>query len=108
MSEGSVYWRSDGRWVAKYKDTRGQWRYLYRKSKTEAKQALIVVVSAVDPLAVRSELWVNRGRSGSACGGVEIPIRRWVNIIDHRYRLLLELLGQRRGELMVVVAELVC
>jgi hypothetical protein len=29
---------------------------------------------------------VNRGRSGSACGGVEIPIRRWVNIIDHRYK----------------------
>ena len=28
---------------------------------------------------------MNRGRSGSACGGVEIPIRRWVNIIDHRY-----------------------
>src|SRR5215213_3005789 len=46
---------------------------------------LIAVVSAVDPLARRSELWVNRGRSGSACGGVEIPIRRWVNIIDHRY-----------------------
>src|SRR5215213_26402 len=49
----------------------------------------IAVVSAVDPLARRSELWVNRGRSGSACGGVEIPIRRWVNIIDHRYRNLI-------------------
>lgn len=40
MSEGSVYQRADGRWCAKYKDTTGKWRYLYRKSKGEAKQAL--------------------------------------------------------------------
>ena len=40
MHEGSVYQRSDGRWVAKYKDIQGTWYYLYRKSKTEAKQAL--------------------------------------------------------------------
>jgi integrase len=40
VSEGSVFQRSDGRWVAKYKDAQGKWRYLYRKSKTEAKQAL--------------------------------------------------------------------
>ena len=40
MSEGSVFQRADGRWVAKYKDARGTWRYIYRKSKGEAKQAL--------------------------------------------------------------------
>src|SRR5918998_1585213 len=40
MSEGSVYQRRDGRWVAKYKDARGTWRYIYRKCKVEAKQAL--------------------------------------------------------------------
>ncbi len=37
---GSVYQRKDGRWVAKYQDLEGSWRYLYRKSKGEAKQAL--------------------------------------------------------------------
>jgi integrase len=40
MSEGSVYQRKDGRWVAKWKDANGKWRYLYRKTKAEAKKAL--------------------------------------------------------------------
>jgi integrase len=40
-AEGSVYRRkSDGRWVAQYKDFRGKTRYLYRKTKGEAKKAL--------------------------------------------------------------------
>jgi integrase len=40
MSEGTVFERSDGRWCAKWKDANGKWRYLYRKTKGEAKQAL--------------------------------------------------------------------
>ena len=40
MSEGSVYQRKDGRWVAKWKDANGKWCYLYRKTKAEAKKAL--------------------------------------------------------------------
>ncbi len=40
MSEGTVFQRTDGRWCAKYKDARGIWRYLYRKSKGEARKAL--------------------------------------------------------------------
>jgi hypothetical protein len=40
VSEGTVFQRADGRWCAKYKDIRGTWRYLYRKSKAEAKRAL--------------------------------------------------------------------
>jgi integrase len=40
MSEGSVYRRKDGKWCAKYKGTDGTWKYLYRKTKTGAKQAL--------------------------------------------------------------------
>lgn len=40
MSEGSVYQRKDGRWVAKWKDVNGKWCYLYRKTKVEAKKAL--------------------------------------------------------------------
>jgi hypothetical protein len=40
-TEGSVYRRkSDGRWVAQHKDARGKTRYIYRKSKGEAKEAL--------------------------------------------------------------------
>ncbi len=39
--EGSVYQRrKDGRWVAQYRDASGKVRYLYRKCKQEAKQAL--------------------------------------------------------------------
>ncbi len=38
---GSVYQRKDGRWVAKYQDLDGSWRCLYRKTKQEAKQALL-------------------------------------------------------------------
>jgi hypothetical protein len=37
---GSVYQRKDGRWVAKYQDLEGSWRYIYGKSKDETKQAL--------------------------------------------------------------------
>ena len=40
MSEGSVFKRKDGRFCAKYEDATGKTRYLYRKSKGEAKQAL--------------------------------------------------------------------
>jgi hypothetical protein len=48
MSEGTVFQRSDGRWCAKYKDARGSWRYLYRKSKGEARKALRVVLKDRD------------------------------------------------------------
>jgi predicted RNase H-like HicB family nuclease len=37
---GSVYQRKDGRWVGKFRDVRGSWRYVYRKTKAEAKEAL--------------------------------------------------------------------
>ena len=40
VTEGSVYQRRDGRWCAQYTDARGKARYLCRKSKSEAKQAL--------------------------------------------------------------------
>ena len=39
-SNGTVYWRKDGRWCVKYTDATGRWRYVYRQSKAEAKQAL--------------------------------------------------------------------
>ena len=41
MSEGSVFKRkSDSKWCAKYKGADGSWKYLYRKTRTEAKRAL--------------------------------------------------------------------
>jgi hypothetical protein len=39
-TEGSVYQRKDSRWVAQYKDARGKTRYIYRKTRAEAKQTL--------------------------------------------------------------------
>src|SRR5918999_2761268 len=39
-AEGSVYRRKDGRWVAQYKDAIGKVRYVYRKTRGEAKKAL--------------------------------------------------------------------
>ena len=39
-AEGSVYRRKDGRWVAQYRDARDKIRYIYRKSKGEARKAL--------------------------------------------------------------------
>ncbi len=38
--EGSVYQRKDGRWVAQYRDTKDKVRYIYRKSRGEARKAL--------------------------------------------------------------------
>jgi integrase len=40
VSEGSIYQRKDGNWCGKWKDATGKWRYLYRKTKAEAKAAL--------------------------------------------------------------------
>ena len=40
MSEGSIYRRKDGYWIAKYRDADGGWKYLYRKTKGEARKAL--------------------------------------------------------------------
>jgi Phage integrase, N-terminal SAM-like domain len=39
-AEGSVYQRKDGRWVAQYRDAKDKARYIYRKTKGEAKKAL--------------------------------------------------------------------
>ncbi len=41
MGEGSVYRRkSDGYWIAKYRVAAGRWKYLYRRSKGEARKTL--------------------------------------------------------------------
>jgi integrase len=39
-AEGSVYQRKDGRWVAQYRDAKDKVRYIYRKTKQEAKKTL--------------------------------------------------------------------
>src|SRR5829696_8224962 len=39
-TEGSVYQRKDGRWVAQYRDAKDKVRYIYRKTRAEAKKAL--------------------------------------------------------------------
>jgi integrase len=39
-AEGSVYQRKDGRWCAQYRDVKDKVRYIYRKTKQEARKAL--------------------------------------------------------------------
>jgi integrase len=39
-AEGSVYQRKDGRWVAQYRDAKDKVRYIYRKTRQDAKKAL--------------------------------------------------------------------
>jgi hypothetical protein len=39
-TEGSVYQRKNGRWVAQYRDAKVKVRYVYTKTKAEAKKAL--------------------------------------------------------------------
>lgn len=55
MSEGSVYHRKDGRWVGKYKALDGTWKYLYRKTRDEAKQALRQALEDRDAGVVRTK-----------------------------------------------------
>lgn len=45
-ADGSVYQRKDGRWVDQYRDAGGKVRYIYRKSRGKAKQALRDAVRA--------------------------------------------------------------
>jgi integrase len=40
VSKGSIFQRKSGSWCGKWKDATGKWRYLYRKTKAEAKAAL--------------------------------------------------------------------
>ncbi len=62
-TEGSVYQRNgDGRWVAQHHDAKGRVRYLYRKSKSEAKQALREALKDRDegivPPRYAQKLWI--------------------------------------------------
>ena len=77
MSDGSVFQRSDGRWVAKYKDAKGTWRYIYRKSKGEARKALRHVLKDRDEsissnkmiAAAHLDSWLEDGRQSVAESG---------------------------------------
>jgi integrase len=62
MSEGSVFKRKDGKYCAKYKGADGTWKYIYRKTKTEARQALRAALKDRDegrtPLSPRNGVTV--------------------------------------------------
>ncbi len=53
-TEGSVYQRKDGRWVAQYRDAKDKVRYVYRKTKAEAKKALTAAPVSIDPCVLVS------------------------------------------------------
>ncbi len=48
MSEGSVYQRQDKRWAAQFQSAEDKTKYLYRKTKAEAKKALREALQARD------------------------------------------------------------
>ncbi|MDP8940168.1 MAG: Arm DNA-binding domain-containing protein, partial [Actinomycetota bacterium] len=59
-SNGSVYRRKDGYWIAKYKDIEGKWKYIYRKTKAEAKAALREALNDIDEgITTNTKLTVN-------------------------------------------------
>jgi len=81
MTDGSVFQRKDGRWCAKYQDARGKTRYLYRRTKAEAKTALRAALadrdnSIVPPskvtVGVVVEGWLEELRE-------EVSLRTWIN-----------------------------
>ena len=61
-TEGSVYQRKDGRWVAQYTDAKGKTRYLYRKTKTEAKKALRQALKDRDDIEMYLDEWMDERR----------------------------------------------
>ena len=61
MSEGSVFQRKDGKWCGKWKDASGKWRYLYRKTKAEAKQELCEALRDRDDNMIPAEKMTLRG-----------------------------------------------
>jgi integrase len=80
VSEGSVFQRSDSRWVAKYRDAGGKWRYIYRKSKGEARRALRQALKDRDEgispnkmtVAVYLDSWLEDAREA-------VSYRTWLN-----------------------------
>lgn len=79
-TEGSVFQRKDKKWCAKYKDTSGKWKYLYRRTKGEAKAALREALKdreeRINPtdLTVNNtlEAWLDETR-------FTVSYRTWVN-----------------------------
>ncbi len=80
MSEGSVFQRKDGKWCGKYKDASGKWKYLYRKTKGEAKQSLREALRDRDAGITTTEQTVNDALE-SWLGDIrrEVSHRTWVN-----------------------------
>ncbi|MDP9457946.1 MAG: hypothetical protein CYG60_01700 [Actinobacteria bacterium] len=79
-TESSVFKRKDGKWCAKHKDASGKWKYLYRKTKGEAREALREALKdredGIDPsdLTVNAalEAWLDETRS-------TVNRRTWTN-----------------------------
>jgi hypothetical protein len=81
VSEGSVYQSKDGRWCAKYKDANATWRYLYRKTKPEAKQALRAALQDRDDNIVPADkLTLNDALDHwLVCMRDSVSLRTWAN-----------------------------
>ncbi len=100
MTDGSVFQRKDGRWCAKYQDHSGKTRYLYRRTKAEAKTALRAALADRDngivppsqiTVGVVVEGWLEELRE-------EVSLRTWINresIVRHH---IIPTLGDKKLE----------
>lgn len=80
-SEGSVFQRADKKWCGKWKDASGKWRYLYRRTKAEAKAALREAlkdrddgITPIDKLTLNDALdaWLDGMKDN-------VSLRTWTN-----------------------------
>ena len=80
-SEGSVFQRADKKWCGKWKDADGKWRYLYRRTKVEAKQALRAALKDRDDNIVPADKLTLNDALDQWLDGMKdnVSIRTWTN-----------------------------
>ena len=80
-SEGSVFQRADKKWCGKYKDADGKWRYLYRRTKAEAKTALREALKDRDDgITPADKLTLNDALDSWLDGMLDnVSVRTWTN-----------------------------
>lgn len=80
-SEGCVFRRKDGKWCAKWKDSHGKYRYIYRKTRAEAKSVLREALKDRDDnIAPPDGFSLNEALEGWLDGMRDsVSLRTWTN-----------------------------
>ncbi len=104
-TDGYIFQRKDKKWCGKYKDTTGKWKYLYRKTKGEAREALNQAIADRDAgikvtdvtLNAAVEAWLEDTQDS-------ISLRTWVNR-ESLYRCHIKPTDIGKKKLKTVTAE---